>query len=58
MFGDSNIEKVAEKHNLILFAKLPVDTNVLAACDKGLIEFVEGNWLDPVIEMLKNLEEK
>ena len=58
VFGESHIEEIAEKHNLKVLAKLPIDPKISAACDKGLIELVEGDWLDPVAKLLENSEEK
>ena len=58
VFGESHIEEIAEKHNLKVLAKLPIDPKISAACDKGLIELVEGDWLDPVAKLLGNSEEK
>jgi len=39
IFGESHIDEIAEKHNLKVLAKLPVDPEMSAACDKGAIEF-------------------
>lgn len=53
IFGDSHIEEIAEKHNLKVLAKLPIDPKITAACDKGMIELFEGDWLDPVAKILE-----
>ena len=58
IFGDSHIEEIAEKHNLKVLAKLPIDPRLAAACDKGLIELFDGDWLDPVANILEKIEEK
>ncbi|MFA5523087.1 MAG: Mrp/NBP35 family ATP-binding protein [Tissierellales bacterium] len=58
IFGESHIEKVADKYNLELLAKLPIDPRVSAACDKGTIEFFNGNWLESVAKILGNMGEK
>ena len=58
VFGESHIEEIAKKHNLKVLGKLPIDPKISAACDKGLIELFEGNWLDPVAQILENSEEK
>ncbi|NLZ93005.1 MAG: Mrp/NBP35 family ATP-binding protein [Firmicutes bacterium] len=52
IFGDSHIDEIADKHNLKVLAKLPIDPKISAACDKGMIEFIDGNWLDPVAKIL------
>ncbi len=52
IFGDSHIEEIAEKHNLKVLAKLPIDPRLTAVCDKGLIELFDGDWLEPVADVL------
>ncbi|MGI6617645.1 MAG: P-loop NTPase [Saccharofermentanales bacterium] len=56
VFGESHIDKIADKHNLKVLAKLPIDPKISDACDKGMIELFDGNWLDPVAEVLEKLE--
>ncbi|MBU5426826.1 Mrp/NBP35 family ATP-binding protein [Tissierella pigra] len=58
IFGDSHIEEIADKHNLKVLAKLPIDSKVSAACDRGMIEFFEGNWLESIAQKLERMEEK
>ncbi|HBQ64244.1 MAG TPA: ATP-binding protein [Clostridiales bacterium] len=48
IFGESHIDEIAEKHKLKVFARLPVDPKISAACDQGMIELFDGDWLDPV----------
>jgi len=35
-----------------VMAKLPIDPKIAAACDQGMIEFYENNWLDRVADVL------
>ena len=58
IFGESHIEGIAEKHNLRVLAKLPIDPKISAACDQGMIELFDGNWFEPVAKILENTEEK
>jgi len=55
IFGESHIEEIAAKHNIVAIGTMPMDANIAKACDQGMIEDVEGNWLDAVI---KAIEEK
>lgn len=55
IFGESHIEEVAEKHNLEVLAKLPIDPKISEACDKGAMELYDGNWLDPVAKILEKM---
>jgi predicted Fe-Mo cluster-binding NifX family protein len=56
IFGDSHIDEIAEKHNLKVLAKLPVNPKISAACDKGMIELFDGDWLEPVARELDKME--
>ena len=53
IFGESHIEEIAEKHNLKVLAKLPIDPKIAAACDRGMIELFDGNWLEAVAKILE-----
>ena len=46
IFGDSHLEDVANANGLKILGRLPVDPKLAAACDKGVIELVDGDWLD------------
>ncbi|MGG6310367.1 P-loop NTPase [Paenibacillus macerans] len=52
IFGESHIEEIAKTHELEMLAQLPIDPQITAACDKGTIEYFEGNWLDDVAKKL------
>lgn len=54
LFGDSKLPEVAKKYDLPVLARLPIDPKIAAACDKGMIELFEGDWLDEIIELLGN----
>jgi Mrp family chromosome partitioning ATPase len=57
IFGESHIDEIADKHNLKVLAKLPIDPKISAACDKGMIELIDGDWFEPVAKMLENTDE-
>lgn len=46
------MEEVTKKHSIDIFAKLPIDPKLSAACDKGMIELFEGDWLDKIADVL------
>lgn len=58
IFGDSHIEEIAQKHNIDILAKIPIDSKLASACDKGLIELFNDNWLDKIPEILEKMEER
>lgn len=53
IFGESQIEKIASEFNLKVLAKLPIDPKLAAACDKGVIELFDSQWLEPVGNILE-----
>ncbi len=55
IYGESHIEEIAEKHNIPLVAKLPINSKLAAACDKGAIELFENTALDELANSLEKL---
>ena len=45
-YGESRLNDAAKLANAKATAQLPIDPKLAAACDKGLIELFEGDWLD------------
>ena len=58
VFGESHIEEIAKTHKIDLFAKIPIDSRIASACDKGMIELFDGNWLDDIEGRLERLVEQ
>ena len=58
IFGESHIDEIAEKHNLKILARIPIDPKISAACDKGMIELFEGDWFESISQLIENKEEK
>lgn len=54
IFGESNIEEVAKKHNLDVIAKLPINPDVASSIDKGLVELCDDRLFTMVAEILEN----
>lgn len=46
IFGESRIDELSKKHNIPHTARLPIDPKLTAACDTGMIELFDGDWLD------------
>lgn len=51
IFGESHVEEVAFRYGIPAVAKLPINPKIAAACDRGLIELFEGNWLDAMVDV-------
>ena len=41
---------VARDMGIPVCARLPINPKLAAACDKGMIELFDGNWLDPIVD--------
>lgn len=57
VFGDSHIEEIAEAHELDVLAKIPIDPQIATACDKGMIEDLNGHWMDTIAILLEKMKE-
>ncbi len=55
VYGESHIDEVAEKYNLKVLGKIPMDPKLASACDKGAIEDFEGSWLDDAADAIEKL---
>lgn len=56
IFGESHIEEVAAKYGINSIAGMPINPKLAAACDKGMIELFEGDWLDKTADVIENLK--
>ena len=55
VFGESHIEEVAEKHELAVLGKIPINPAIAKAVDAEDIEGLEGNWLDQCAQVLEEV---
>ena len=58
IFGKSHAEEIAKKYGIETYCQLPIDPDLATAVDKGEIEFVMNDELDPIAEMLKKKAEE
>ena len=56
IFGRSHIDETAHRFNIPAAARLPINPNLAAASDAGLIEIYEGDWLNGITEFLIGTE--
>ena len=49
IFGESKAKETAERYGIPLLGQIPVNPKLTAACDAGLIELFEGDWLDQAL---------
>ena len=55
IFGESHIDEIAKKNGIKAVAKLPINSALASAADKGKIEEEEAAEIAPVLEAVKNL---
>lgn len=55
IFGESHVDEVAEKFNIPVLAKLPINPELANKCDGGMIETFEGDWLDKAADKVENV---
>lgn len=53
IFGDSDIKEVAKRHGIKNVAELPIDPALTKACDNGVIELFEGDWLEAMADAIE-----
>lgn len=54
-FGETQIAALAEKFGIPATAELPIQKDLATACDAGLIELFEGDWLNGIADQLEGM---
>lgn len=52
IFGPSHAEAVAKELGIPVCARLPINPKLAAACDKGMVELFEGDWLEKIADAI------
>lgn len=55
LFGESHIETIAEQYGIDTVCRIPIEPKLAAACDAGMIELYEGDWLNALTEKIESL---
>ena len=55
IFGKSNLEEIAKKHNIDTIVRLEMNSSFASLCDKGEIESANVKEIEPIIKKLKSL---
>ena len=55
VFGESHIEEIAKQYDIPVLAQIPMNPKLAAACDKGMIELFDGNWLDKAVAAVEKI---
>ena len=53
-FGESRTAQAALQHRIPLLAQLPLDPALAKACDTGVIELFNEDWMNPVMDAVEN----
>ena len=54
-FGESKTLQVAQAHSLPLLAQIPIQPTLAHACDAGLVELFNEDWLDGAVVVVENV---
>lgn len=55
IFGESNIDSIAQMYGIDVIAKLPMNPQFATLCDRGVIELFNGDWFDNAAEIVENI---
>ena len=53
-YGESRIEELAKGYGTQVLAQLPIDPDLAAQCDKGVIELFEGDYMERAADLIEN----
>ena len=53
IFGESHVDQIAQEFGIPIVARLPINPKLAGACDKGMIELFEGDWLENLADALE-----
>lgn len=57
VFGESKVDGVANELGIDTVCKIPIDQKLASACDKGMIELFEGDWLNMLLKKIAELQQ-
>ena len=52
IFGASHIAEIAEQYHVPVLARIPVNPALAKACDEGLIEFMDNDYMKDAMEVI------
>jgi Mrp family chromosome partitioning ATPase len=55
IFGESNLEKIADEFGLKILSRIPVKKEISQSVDEGKIEDVQADFLDDAVNAIQNL---
>lgn len=55
IYGESHVEELAKQYGIDTVAQIPIDNKLASACDKGMIELFDGEWLKDITVKIEKL---
>ena len=55
IFGESHVNEIATEFGIADTAQLPINPKLAGACDKGMIELYEGDWLEKLADAVEKI---
>lgn len=56
VFGESHLDEVAKDFNIPIIGRVPIDSKLAAACDKGMIELFEGDYMNDAVKAIDEMK--
>ena len=53
IYGESHIDELAKAHGTSVLARIPIDPQLASACDKGVVELFEGDYLEGAADLIE-----
>ena len=55
VFGESHLDEIAESYGIPVIGRVPIDVKLASACDKGMIELFEGDYMNDAIKAIDEM---
>ena len=55
IFGNGKTDEIAQRYGFDILGRLPMDPALSALCDKGIIELMENDYIDPAVDAISKL---
>lgn len=53
VYGESRAEQTARENGIPLLARIPLEPSLAGACDRGMIELFDGDWLENAADQIE-----
>ena len=57
VFGESHIDEIAKEQEMEVLGKVPISPEIARACDRGMFELFDGDWLNRAVEKISAMTE-